>query len=54
MQRSGLKLHQERFRFNMRKKFYTGRVVKHWNRLSKEVSESSSLKYPKNYVNMRI
>ena len=28
---------------DIRKKIFTGRVAKHWNRLSKEMVESSSL-----------
>ncbi|PKU37414.1 hypothetical protein llap_12287 [Limosa lapponica baueri] len=51
---NGLKLHQGGFRLDIRKNFYTERVMKPWNGLPREAVEAPSLEVFKRWVDIEL
>jgi len=49
---TGQEFHEESFRLDIRENFFTERVIKHWNRLRREVVESPSLEVFRRCVNV--
>jgi len=54
MRCNGLKLHQGRLKLAIRKNFFTERMVRSWNRLSRAVVESPSLEVFKKRVDVAL
>ncbi|KFQ38756.1 hypothetical protein N332_03786, partial [Mesitornis unicolor] len=51
---NGFKLEEGRFRLDIRKKFFTVKVLRHWHRLPREVVDAPSLEAFKARLDMAL